>query len=166
MANEYEFGGTNGVAAQDFGQKNGTMWSADPQQANWVIKVALGSPQQAKVRNAITQQSVLFIDDLGFRGRVITFTGFLRIDTRARWETIESNLCGVNSGQTMHEPFSGIRGPVDPTLLAPTRLRDGAPEILTENAVLWNYGFGGARSLLNSGFTIIVPLTVLFLDLG
>jgi hypothetical protein len=161
MANEYEFGGTNGVAVQDFGQKNGALWMAG--EANWVIRKSDPPADGAKIQHALTQQSVAFVDDLGYRGQFIVYAGRLRVDNEGRLLTIQSRLSGVRFGQTI---AAGVRSAVNPALMAPTQLRSPAGTIIHTKVVVWRYHFGEARRVSYSAFTIILPMTVIFRNLG
>lgn len=161
MANEYEFGGTNGVEVADFGQIGGTLQVAG--YASWIPQHPSSAPDIVRVENPLPQQAAVFADVVGFAGQRWTFAGPLRVDTRARLATIESTLSQYHSGQTI---TAGVRGAPSATKLAPTRLRDGWGTILSENAILETYDISDWRTIQNTqGFTLRVILSITYLGL-
>lgn len=86
MAEPIQFGGTNGVSLLDMGQAGGALAYGS------VLNMTLGQERATDDRSAMPQRDWIAVKRMGVRGLRIRIFGFLRADTNAHMNTLETNI--------------------------------------------------------------------------
>lgn len=154
-----QFGGTNGVTELDIGQAGSPTLAAG--NLSYAANVRVGRASQPRVINAIPKQEITFVEDLGWQGQIVTWSGLMRIKDLARWQSLYSNLNFYTTGS---EVASGVRGSYEASTLAPTKLVDTLGLILSTTAIMIDYQLGGRIQRLSGdpNYTYATQLSLIF----
>ncbi len=160
-----QFGGTNGVAELDVGQKGSTRRSSGL--VHYAANVILHEPQVDEVLHGVPQQNVAFQDRLGWRGDMVTWTGGCRIKNSTEFANLRSVLSQYRTGSTVNSS-DGTRGSPDKTFFKPTFMADFFGEALGSKAIMTGYRFDGRVSRISgsAAYSLWVNLTIVFRILG
>jgi len=159
MAAQPRFGGVN-VTEMDVGQPGSTRNGAG--QLHYAANVTMGPEKVPETTHEFPQQAFTVLDNLGWAGQIVTWSGDLRCDTLARYRTVRSELSEYWTGQSINAT-TGVRSAVDLAKMEPDKLVGSDGTVLTPRAKLINVQFGrGFAPASPSSWAWIIPLTLTF----
>jgi len=162
MATYPQFGGSNGVAELDIGQKGSARRAAN--QATHPAKVREGAIKAPEVVNALMQQGLSYVEIMSYQEQEVIWTGTLRVASAAIRAAIRSDLAMYRYGQTITD---GVPSTYNRLWVQPTLLADAYGTILSVRAKLIDWAWGDFSSVTGGPYyTIAVPLTLRFTLLG
>lgn len=142
MANGHpQFGGTNGVAVLDLGQRGGTRATAGT--AMFTGQFDFGAEETRSAEHRQAQGQTVFRDHLGSSGARMTLNGTIRTNTAGLMRTIIAELNELKTGSRRAD--DGTIGAIDPAKFKPTRLTDYDSTVLSERVIIEDWWSKGPR---------------------
>lgn len=157
------YGGTNGVALLDIGQRGGTRNKSG--QALATMGVNAAQEKIVTVQQGFPQQNFNAQDLLGFKGQPVTWNGTLWVIDAFELQVIEADIEMYKAGR-YRDPITGVVT-LDLDQMKPTRLTrsvgGGKWVILSEVARLVEYKRSGPRqTVVGNPYTVMQEFEIVF----
>lgn len=167
MAGTPQFGGTNGVPEINLGQPGTTRYTDDPKKAHYRVNVHRRPPEVAQVQHGLPQQNVAFVDQLGWRGEIVTWVGSIVVKDSTQLGLLVSELSLFLTGCSV-DASTGVRTQVDTSYLAGTVLKDAYGIAMASKAIMAGYQFHDNWQVVSgsSQWAYLNHLTCVFRILG
>lgn len=159
MASTPLYGGTNGVTELNIGQKGSGLRASGA--ANFEAQVRHGKPVIPVVTSKPIQTNETIVDNLGFQGQKIIWSGVCRFAALGNYQTVINNIYRAWQGYTRNWS-SGAPSAVDRTQMNPTKLVDSHGGVITDKARLVDAQWDRVQVLQGSTWAYFTRLSITF----